>query len=374
MTGAESGSEEGDTRRVLLERNWLDAVVEESPLGILLVEAGEPERIRINRRARELFGSEFDPSHGRQVYAQAIRDARGDPIPMEGLASTRALRGETLLMEEQIVQQGRAAIPVMVSGSPVRDPSGRLLGAVVIFQDITHLKELERLREEWTAVVAHDLRQPLSIISMALQTLDHLLKAPDPNTQKLLSRAQVSAESLGRMIRDLLDFSRIEARRLDLEFSEIEAERFVRELVERIAPQITHSRICVEVHGPIPAIEADPGRLEQVLGNLLSNAAKYGTPETDIVVALEGCNRELLISITNHGPGLSPADLTELFQRFRRFDKSPSKGIGLGLYIAQGIVQAHRGRIWAESMPGRTTTFYVALPAAKSARAPDPYP
>jgi signal transduction histidine kinase len=166
------------------------------------------------------------------------------------------------------------------------------------------------------------------------------------------------------MINDLLDASRLEAHQLPLRAETVDVVELARDVVERMGGEIS-GRVRLQARGDIPSIRADRLRFEEVLVNLLSNAAKYGDPGTDIEVAIEANAGDVVVSVKNQGPGISAEEMPTLFRRFRRTSramKGETSGVGLGLYIAKGLVEAHGGRIWAESEPGRTTTFSFRLP------------
>lgn len=174
-----------------------------------------------------------------------------------------------------------------------------------------------------------------------------------------------SAKRLGRMISDLTDISRIESRRLAVESGPVDLAALVEAVVERTASETEGHEVHIEVKGEIPIVQADAGRIEQVLSNLLSNAAKYGDPGTPIRAILERRGGEVRVSIQNMGRGIPPEELPYLFERFFRgkpTGKERVVGLGLGLYIAKGLIEAHGGRIWAESSKNGCTTFHVTLP------------
>ncbi len=168
-----------------------------------------------------------------------------------------------------------------------------------------------------------------------------------------------------RMIDDLLDISRIEARWLNLEKEPVDLPTLLSNIIKH-SPKTTKGRsVEVQVWDEIPPIEVDPERIEQVMGNLLSNAVKYSYPESEIVVAVEARPEEVVVSVTNRGPGILPEDRDKIFTRFHRtrltvVDNAP--GLGLGLYIAKGLVEAHGGRIWVASEPGEYAPFRFTLP------------
>lgn len=147
--------------------------------------------------------------------------------------------------------------------------------------------------------------------------------------------------------------------------------KLIEDVVERTAEITAGHPVRTAFRKDVPPVEADPGRLEQVLGNLLSNAAKYSHPDTEILVEAERQGDGVLLRVTNHGPGIEPENLERIFSRFHRTEsalRGDAPGLGLGLYITRGLVVAHGGRIWVESKPGESTTFCVRLPAEHERR------
>ena len=187
----------------------------------------------------------------------------------------------------------------------------------------------------------------------------------------MLQRIHSAAGSLRRMVDDLLDMSLLEAKRLTLERRRTSPAQLVRETLERLAHLPGVERVRVHAGAELPAVLADPMRIEQVLQNLITNAIKYGDEHSEIAIAVEQRVNELDITVTNSGKGIAPDELPRLFERFTRSRATRGSGVpglGLGLYISKGIVEAHGGRLWAESTPGETTTFHVALPVAEEMR------
>lgn len=244
------------------------------------------------------------------------------------------------------------------------------MGALVVFEDISALKELERLRIEWSALIAHDLRQPLSSIDLYAQLVAKQL-ASDPALQQRLQQIRSLARRLRRMVDDLVDFTRLEARQLTLEPGQVDLAVLIEEAVQRIGLDAPDRPIDVHVRGAPVIVEVDADRIAQVLDNLLSNAMKYGDPGTPIRVDLETGEGRATVSVTNRGPGIAPDDMAHLFERFQRARdtrRRGAKGIGLGLHITRGLIEAHGGEIVAESVPGGETTFRFTLPLWQPAR------
>lgn len=350
------------------EQRWLRTVVENSPVGIILVEGARGERVAVNRRAEEIFGRPIDPQKGITQFMGYILNVNGTPLARADLTAIRALSGEVVIgCEQRILRSDGREVPIVVNAGPIRDQDGKIIGAAVIVDDITAIKELERLREEWTSVIAHDLRQPLTVITGQASLLARKTKEtappPEPRVEHILS----AARQLNRMISDLLDVSRIEARRLALRRQPMDLPALLEAVVERTVELTKGHPVQVGIRGEVPCVNADAVRIEQVLVNLLSNAAKYGYPGTEIRIEIAARNDQVLVSVINRGAGIPREDLPKLFTRFHRTRWAREEriaGLGLGLYITRGLVEAHGGRIWAESIPGQTTTFSFTLPIA----------
>lgn len=253
-----------------------------------------------------------------------------------------------------------------------RDDSGAIVGVRGTAQDVTELREAQRMRDEWTTVIAHDLRQPIGVILMAASALPRLDQEGMRDKESLfVSRIVSAAHGLARMVEDLLDVSLLEARRLQLQPRWLSPGAFVRDTLARLTHVTQDRRVRVIGSEAAGEIYADPMRLGQVLGNLISNAVKYGASGTEIEIQIQQYDREMEIAVTNQGRGISADDLPHLFSRFMRSTEargSGTPGLGVGLYIARELIEAHNGRIWAESTPGKTTTFHVRLPSRAAPR------
>ena len=358
------------TDRIRAEREreeslrWLRAVLEQSPVGLILVHGPDGAKVEANRRALEMVGG---PLSALARYQELLAGPDGQPIDRSLLPGARALRGEKTEGVELLLRTAEGeSIPILASGAPIVAVDGTVQGAVIAFQDIRAAKELEHLRAEWGSVVAHDLRQPLQSIALSAQILAGTLR--DPALFKYVERIRASAERLDRMVADLMDFSRLDARRLELVRKPVDLAAVVRGSVERIAPQAPDRPFDLEVQADTPQADADPDRIAQVMENLLTNAIKYGSAETPIVVGIVRENHDIAVAVTNQGKALAPEELPRLFERFHRTAgarQGAAKGAGLGLYITRALVEAHGGRITAESTPAGRTTFRFTLPVAR---------
>ena len=356
------------------ERNWLHAVIEDSPVGIVRVEDAGGRRAVANRRAEDLFGKSLPPEGGIAQYVGKIFRPDGTVLPFDGLAVSRALKGEKVAPEEQVLRRpdGRE-VHVLVSAGPIRIRE-TTVGAVVAYEDITRLHELEQLRDEWNSLVVHDLRQPITaIVGQAGFLQRYYTNELGERGARIVEGLLSATRTIDRMVGDLLDSSRIETRRLQLAPETIDLGVLARDVVDRLSTSATNHRLRVDIAEPIPPLVADPTRIAQVIGNLVSNAAKYGEAGTEIRVEAAARDCVVEVAVSNRGVGIAPEDLPRLFTRFYRTDQARTggvEGLGLGLYISRGLIEAHGGRIWAESIPGQVTTFRFRLPITSSERNP----
>ena len=348
-------------------RAWLEAVIEQLPDAVVLLDASGRVST-LNRAATTLRGQDDgrrDPLGNPLPFELHLPN--GDLLPPEQIPYIRAFaRGETVIgMDLSIRKASGELLPVSASAVPIRGPQGELSGATALFRDVSAQKELERMREEWSAVIAHDLRQPVGVISLAADLVQQAHLGPAA-AAKHLERIRKANRRLKEMIDDLLDVTRLESHRLTITPAKMDVAATAREVCDRIGGSCAGHVVSVRQSGSAPFAWADVGRIEQVITNLITNACKYGQAGEEIRVDVDGRADEVEVSVTNHGRGIAPDELPRVFERFMRSEKSRSsgiEGIGLGLYICKGLVEAHGGRIWVESTPGETTTFHFTLPA-----------
>ncbi|MDC3953986.1 sensor histidine kinase [Polyangium jinanense] len=233
-------------------------------------------------------------------------------------------------------------------------------------------REMDRLRDEFAAVIAHDLRNPVAAMTLIL---DALLAKPENDSVVVsvqqLQRLRRIGSRISRMTQDLLDVSRIELRRLSLDRLPVSLEEATRSLLAEIEPTLGQHPVTLHVEDCVPEVFVDPARLAQILTNLLDNAAKYSGAGAPIRVTIRPEAGGAGLSVEDRGPGISAADLGRLFDRFSQAQRAREKntGLGLGLYITKGLMEAHGGTIAVESAQGQGSTFRLWFPAAPSAQA-----
>jgi PAS domain S-box-containing protein len=227
-------------------------------------------------------------------------------------------------------------------------------------------EQATRARDEILAVVAHDLRNPLNTVTMAIGLM--LETTPIERTQERRQQEIVhrAADRMNRMIQDLLDVKRMETGHLTIDLKPESAAVLVNDTIEMLRPLAAGSSIAMEanVADDLPTVLADAARIHQVLSNLVGNAVKFTPRQGRITVSADRIEGEVRFAVIDTGPGIPPEQVPHIFGRFWQAKSSDRRGIGLGLAIAKGIVEAHQGRIWVESQVGLGSTFYFTLPGA----------
>jgi two-component system phosphate regulon sensor histidine kinase PhoR len=305
-----------------------------------------------------------------ELYRKAgLTDPRGRSLRPEEGPTARALRGERVEnLEEDLPVPGAPTRHLLTSAMPLGG-DGRVEGAVVVWRDITYIRELERMRAEFLSLVSHELRSPLTSILGYAQLLRRQLATGQTPTE-LDRRLEVIVEQgkrVNALVEDLLDASRAEVGRLTLQMEPVDLAGLVRKTVDDSRVTAPRHLFRVDLPDELPAVRADPGRIEQVLRNLLSNAVKFSNPGTTVTVRVRPQPGRLLVSVSDEGVGISREDMETLFlpfHRVRRVGGREVKGVGLGLFISRSIVEAHGGDMWVHSQLGQGSTFYFTLPLA----------
>ncbi|MFO7691600.1 MAG: ATP-binding protein [Vicinamibacterales bacterium] len=376
ITGVQRRQREVTEARNKAEREHerLKATIETVPVALVIVDA-ETGRIALrNRAAGALIGSEPGDDAARKAYWGAFRVTTRDgaPVDVRAWGAERVLQGQTIVGEELVVHHpdGRE-IPMLVSAAPLREEDGRSTGAVAAFQDITSLYEVDRLKSEFVSIVSHELRTPLTSIKGALQLLIDEGMAADPDHSMLLNVALSNTERLVRIINDILDISKIEAGKLELNARPLAVADVVKQSIQNVEPIARNALVTLrtEIEADVPDVQADLDRLIQVLVNLLSNALKAAPPRSEVTLAAKQAGGGFVaFSVTDRGAGIAPDKLGLLFQKFQQLDGAntrKARGTGLGLAIVKALVEMQGGQVAVESAVGNGSTFAVTVPAAR---------
>ena len=358
-------------------RAYLETLIDTSPVGVVVFNAGTGVPVSLNREGRRLVDGLTNPGQTAEQLLDVLtfRRADGREISLREFPLAEALStGETVRAEEIVigVPDGRS-VSVLLNATAIRSEEGQVESVVVTLQDMTALEELDRLRAEFLGMVSHELRAPLTSIKGSAATVLGSSADLDPAVVRQFFRIiEDQADHMHDLVADLLDVARIETGTLPVTPEPAE----VAVLVDRARSTFTsaggRNNLAIDIPPDLPLVMADRRRIVQVVGNLLSNAAKHSSESSVIRISAVREEFHVAVSVADEGRGIPSERLPYLFRKFTRTDGddlgSGVAGSGLGLAICKGIVEAHGGRIWAESEgPGMGARFTFTIPTVEEA-------
>lgn len=378
-----------DTRT---ERLKLAAIINSIAEGVVLCNR-EGRLVLANQSAMELLSVERIPAEqslSEMPDFYAIRDLDDNPLPVERLPMARALSGE-VFHDYRVLTHGASGQDTVLSfsGAPVYDDENNVDGAVAIFRDVTTSQKLERAKDDFLAVAAHELRSPLAAVrgytDLLVRREQRRSEEDSPELRGLTILAQQVTHML-RMVDNILDVSRIDAGQVSMQEQPVNLVALAEQVIEQQRPSAGDRLLDLDADQAELIVNCDSLRIRQVLTNLISNAIRYSPPDTQVLVRLRchtgatlaarhplatnaslypGAHSELvLVSVQDQGMGISEDQLLRLFRRYARGRDRRGEGLGLGLYLSREFVTRHGGTIWAESREGQGSTFFFTLPVA----------
>ncbi len=325
--------------------------------------------LRVNSHAETLFGyarAEMIGSPIEQLVPQRFHHAhQGHRRGYQSTPSPRPM-GRGMLTARH--KSGRE-VPVEIMLSPDRDGS-----VVAVVRDVSKRRELEQFRDEYIGYISHDLKNPLSVITLQARLLWQQLDARglDDEMQAIEVIAQ-SASFIDRLVRELLEMAYLESDQVELRTEPTELPAFLKAVLERTVSTNDRARIRLEIRD-LAASAIEASRIERVVVNFVQNAIKYAPAGSPIEVRLEVDADQAVVSVSNEGAGISPEEASYIFDKYRRTESAKKRdGLGLGLYISRKIVEAHGGQIGVESTPGQGTTFFFTVPLLRQQENRVPY-
>jgi two-component system phosphate regulon sensor histidine kinase PhoR len=382
-----------------LERYKLTTVVNSIAEGVVVCDS-RGRLVLANETAMELLSLDavpYDQPLSEMVDFYRFRTLDNEPLPVDQLPMAQALSGETFHDYRLMLHGISGANSIMsFSGSPVRPDMRTIEGAVVVFRDMTTTQKLERAKDEFLAMAAHELRNPLaSVRGYAELLLRRERQRTDPDSRDVRGLSLLSqqvAHMLG-MVDNLLDVSRLDAGQIDVQMQRINLVSLATQVLDHQRPSASGYELLLDAALPEIWVECDEMRIYQVLTNLVSNAIKYSPQQTSVTIRLDtrtvatsesvehagsgqealvpgsgtstasgSVRQEALISVADQGYGISSEQQERLFQRFYRVKSRRVEGLGLGLYLSRQFILMHGGSIWLESTEGQGSTFYFTLP------------
>lgn len=335
-------------------------LVDSSPDGILTLDSrgritdANPELCRLLGYSLE----EMKGQDGRRFLA--------DTMPHDAAYYAQAIRDRLFEQELEVVRRDGRIIAVWAKLVPYYDRSGNLARIITYLRDVTEHRKLDQLKDDFIGFVSHELRTPLTVILGALNTiLSEEAKLSTAERRALMEDAVWGAETLGRILENLLELTRARAKKLMLCTEPIDLSKVVESAVAKIKSQMGKGhRVVIDLPADLPPVPADALRVERILHNLLDNAVKYSPQGGDVRVFARRDGKQVVVGVSDQGIGISTEDQARLFASFERVESLVSgiKGVGLGLAVCRYLVEAHQGKLWVESQPGQGATFYFTLP------------
>ena len=324
--------------------------------GVLLLDGNGRVRL-VNQALEQLFGLTGDIRGRTTMEALRLHE-------LQELVSRVRVESQVLGFELELPGLDNRCL--QVNATALLDRGGKQQGMILVFHDLTRLKQLENTRQEFVANVSHELRTPLSMIKGYVETLINCAK-DDPNVAaRFLKTIEKHTDRLTYLIEDLLTISRLESGQIVLNIQKVELRSVAEDVIDDLQSRAEDKKVILENQVPDDVVvRADADRVQQVIFNLVDNAIKYGRPEGRVWINARRAGGQFAeVSVRDNGPGIPPDSIDRVFERFYRADKARSReqgGTGLGLSIVKHIIQSHGGEVWVESELGRGTTFFFTL-------------
>jgi two-component system, NtrC family, sensor histidine kinase KinB len=345
------------------QRAQLNALLENLSDGVII--ADPSGRILLaNRAAHDVWLGERTIADVHELNLLETRFIDGRPYPSDERPLMRALRGETFERCELLRVRADGDIRRLVTnGTNVRDAKGNVELAIVVFRDVTDLRRLEQQRDEYTALISHDLRGPLNSILLSASTLMRFMKANKSfEDTSIIERLARNAQRMNKMLVELVESLTLESAGIELSKEPCDLGKLVAGIIDDL-DDANRQRVLFEAGPDQTCVLAEPSKLERAITNLVTNALKYSPENADVRVTITRKGENVVLEVVDRGIGIAAVHLPRLFERYYRAPSgSRVSGLGLGLYITGLIVRAHGGRIEVASEVGEGSSFRLFLP------------
>lgn len=354
-----------NVEQIVAEKRKSEAIIRSIDDGIVAVDA-DLHILDVNPVAARVLGVDPEMAKGR-LFPEVVGDTQ-----LLAYVENTLLSGRAPEIEEKgaflHLKQGDHETHFQYAVTPVYTPAGTLLGAILLLRDVTHFKELDRLKSEFVAMASHELKTPLTSIGMSIALLEErVAERLGERERELLEVAREEVERLRNLVRDLLDLSKIEAGKIEMDFDAVPIALLFEKAVQALCTQAEERRIAlsIQINEGLPYVRADANKVTWVLTNLISNALRYSHANGHIRLSAERAGSKLHLIVADDGSGIPYEYQPRIFEKFVQVKgENANGGSGLGLAICKEIVRAHGGTIWVDSVPGAGSTFTFTLPAA----------
>jgi PAS domain S-box-containing protein len=351
--------------QVTFEKQRLDALLESAADGILILDSNLNIE-RCNGAFEKMFAQPRNEITNKQ-HSEIIRwkkEPHGNTLEKSITNDWSLTPNASLYVEGDLERPGASPLPVGITYAPLIDEENKLRNVILSVRDITHFRTADEMKATFISIVSHELRTPVALIKGYASTLRRDDARWDKRTiSDSLAVIEEEADRLSKMVDDLLDASRLQAGGLSLNQADVSLPSLAVRVEARFSSQAPKHKIITEFPENFPIILGDENRLEQVLSNLVSNALKYASAG-EIKMIGSVLPDQVVICVSDQGPGIDSVDIPHIFDRFYRSTNAvkQTKGAGLGLYLARAIVEAHAGRIWADTAAGSGARICFSLP------------
>jgi two-component system, NtrC family, sensor histidine kinase KinB len=356
---------EMNIEQIITEKNKAEAILSSIEDGLVVFDTSL-KVTGINPAARRILGLEFT-----QYATLQCADILPDPNVRDLIHKAVETGVQPNVPDEQriiVIPEGERSRHYLFSVTAIRGRDRNLSGIVLLLKDVTRLKEVERLKSEFVMAASHELRTPLTSLGMSVDLLlEHVAQELAEKDRDLLRAAHEEVHRMKALVNDLLDLSKIEAGRIELEFESVPVSTVFDHVQEVFKSQMDIKEVTFtsEVTGDLPRVRADANKIAWVLTNLVSNALRYVSKGGHIQLTAHRIGPNVHLSVRDDGPGIPPKYHSKIFEKFVQIKERDAGGTGLGLAICKEIVRAHGGAIWVESSSGQGSTFTFTIPVAQ---------
>lgn len=349
------------------EKFKMEGMVKSMLEGVVMFDE-QGEIILLNPQARKMLGFEDTQKVTSEDLYDKLRNAE---IGEEKVKFWSGF-GASPIIHEVVLPEEEGSKTLHCEIIPVRGPEDKVVGISMALRDITREKEIEKMKNEFISSISHEIKTPLSIIKEAINLVVDEIPGKIVESQRdVLTTAQKNIDRLSNIIGDLLDISKIESEKLELRTKLVNISELIKDTIPDFKYMAEQKGILLDYEVPRVEVDVfcDPDKIGQVLVNLISNALKFTLREGRVKVICNEEEDEVIVSVQDTGIGVSEENIPNLFDRFTQFGRKAGpgeKGTGLGLAISKGIVELHKGRIWAESKLNKGSKFYFSLPKSSS--------